>query len=676
MKKIVPFPIAPRGLATSFPETSMPTNFASKFRNRFINGAGGAEKRRGIQQYNTTIGGTPTLTNLHEMVKKDGTKQLFASGQGKIWREATASTWSEVFAFTNTSAKIRSETLDEYFIFYNGNDRPQFTKDGAEFEELRAVVHAGKLGGGFSQTKVEDTDVSSWTRQTDVAEKDIVFNRTVSAFAIITAITSASLTHTMISTSANGIGASVSSPASEDVFEIISTHTLDIIPTDGSDNDNVALAGVGTSAAVVAVSGVNFGTTEIKPWDFVYNSTKNALTRVVSAGTVLEVVPVSGMSANDSVEFFKSAMPIPSYVKTHFGRLYAVDARNKKKIRISGPENPKDMITDTGEINTASINFDRGTIQALETFQSFFAIAGTKSSFMYSGQDPIADTSSQQVTFNPVGSFPIGSVSPDGVANIGNDVVLVTHDGPQAIAMGNDSSSLGRTNISEQISKTLRVLIKNTNPSQIQAFHYGRRSWLMVKVGSEIYVYNYAPFFTQPNSYEARFGGDKNPGSWSLFDGKFARMNAYLELDNGDLLCCGDEGKVYIFDEPGVFDDDGEVFRTEYQTAWLLGQKSIQRKAGKYITPIIESGSIIEYTIRAEAGYDATARDEIMIDVSGGNSLAIGTAIIGENVIGGAAARAQKYALRWRGEAVRISFQTEDADGPDVIGTFFLHMVL
>lgn len=40
------YDIAKRGLATNFTETEIPVDYALRFRNRFINSAGGAEKRQ------------------------------------------------------------------------------------------------------------------------------------------------------------------------------------------------------------------------------------------------------------------------------------------------------------------------------------------------------------------------------------------------------------------------------------------------------------------------------------------------------------------------------------------------------------------------------------------------------------------------------------------------------
>ena len=80
------YQIARRGLATNFTETEIPLDYAQRFRNRFINAAGGAEKRPG---YVALSGALPTkgiVTGLHEYVDKDGTATLFASSEGIVFR--------------------------------------------------------------------------------------------------------------------------------------------------------------------------------------------------------------------------------------------------------------------------------------------------------------------------------------------------------------------------------------------------------------------------------------------------------------------------------------------------------------------------------------------------------------------------------------------------------------
>src|SRR3990167_5743382 len=101
-------PIPRYGLATSYGESETPKEYALRFRNRFINNAGSAEKRQGMSQYGATITGTPNLTGLHEIVRSDGTTYLFASGEGSIWRRDSSTAWTQIHSGWTSTARIRS----------------------------------------------------------------------------------------------------------------------------------------------------------------------------------------------------------------------------------------------------------------------------------------------------------------------------------------------------------------------------------------------------------------------------------------------------------------------------------------------------------------------------------------------------------------------------------------
>ena len=192
-----------------------------------------------------------------------------------------------------------------------------------------------------------------------------------------------------------------------------------------------------------------------------------------------------------------------------------------------------------------------------------------------------------------------------------------------------------------------------------------------------MYIFNYTPYFGRERLSESDTGGrnlNTNAGAWSQFDGAFARQNAYFVRADGSLLCAGAGGKVYIFDQ-GNYDDDGETFKTEYQTGWLTLDEPKRRvtiKQGNYIKPVVEAGDTIDYTIRAEAGFDADSTDSVIVQASGGANV-IGLSEIGKATIGGASVFDRKLPLRWRGPQVRISFTTDDTKGPDTISRFTLY---
>ena len=671
------YPIAPRGRATSFTESEVPVEYALEMRNRFINSAGGAEKRQGIQQLGNSVSGAPSLNALHELVKPDGTEVLFVSGAGKIWRQ-DGDDWTEVYTGLDSSAVLQSVQMDDKLIFVNGVDRNIFTEDGTTFEELKAIIERGDAESATGTTQIVDTDVANWVTNSDAAVNDLVYNVSVGGYGVITALASATATHTTISTAGTGIGISVGqNPSSGDRYEVIDLVELNIIPTDGED-DNTGTAGTGTNATTVAVSGVNFLTTDIKVGDYIRNTTRSAVTQVSAVATALTVASVASQAAGDSLVFLKSAMPIAKRAHVHFGRLYMSDARDLRKVRISGAGNPEDMTTDAGTLDSSTVKF--GALQpqgdslvSMSSYQRFFIAAGKRNLFAFEGDEPIADTSADSISFDVVGLFPQGIVSPESLVSIGNDMTFVTRDGVQSISLVADASTLGRSNLSEAIKTTLRDSIEDTAESQIIAWHYPKRSWLCLKVGSEIHVLNYTAFFGQDRVQGQGFLTPLE-GSWSVFDGKFARQNAYFVRRDGTLLCCGSEGKVYAFDQ-GTYDDDGEVYSTEYKTGWLTldePKRRVKTRQIHYIKPIIIAGGDITYTVRAEGNFDVDASDVATITASSA-SQPIGLFTIGEDVIGGAGIKNQKFPLRVRGEQCRITFTTEDAEGPDTLSRFTLY---
>src|SRR3546814_12402187 len=114
----------------------------------------------------------------------------------------------------------------------------------------------------------------------------------------------------------------------------------------------ILLARITTSCAIScpstslfrsAVTDVNFLDTDIRVKVYIRNTTRTAVMQVSAIATALTVTSVSAQAAGDSLIFLKSAMPIAERQHVHFGRLYMTDARDLRKIRISGAGNPEDM---------------------------------------------------------------------------------------------------------------------------------------------------------------------------------------------------------------------------------------------------------------------------------------------------------------------------------------------
>jgi len=667
----ITYDIAPKGVATSFTESEIPPSYAGRFRNRYINRAGGASKREGIQQLGATVTGTPNLTGMHEWIDKIGAATLYASGAGNIY-SYNGSTYTLVHSFASTG-RIRSTQFGNYLMFWNGVDRNVYTKDGTTFHELIALMRSGKVTSGSNANVVKDASVTDWTAGTPVTINDLVYYPGLDAYGLVTAVSASGLATTAVSAAATGLGHSTAAVSAAERYQIIDLVELNII-SDGTTDDNVAIAGTGTSTTVIAVSGVTFSGTEIRVGDFVSNTTRAAVTDVTSVSANINVSTVAGQVAGDSLVFLKSAMPISTWIHTHFGRAYHIDARDQRKVRISAIDDPQDMSSSTGTID--SITFATGSLQGkgdilltLDSFQRYFVMAGESQVYIYAGTDPIGTTPD----FEPVSLMPQGCVSADGLLNIGNALLFVSRDGIQAIMQSQSETQLQREGLTGQINETLRDELDNAAAADIQLFHYRQRSWVILKVGSQFHVINYA---SMQEDSTALFGAM----SLTDFDGKFCRQNAYLARRNDDLVCAGGGGKVYIFDK-GDYADDGEVYSTEYQTGWLtMGgarkdgreRPDVNQKKLLYMKPLFEAGAAITYSIRAEGGYDAESTDTASVPVSGGTQ-AVGLATI-PFTIGGSSVINTKLPLRTNGEVHRITVSTQDDLGPDTLGRYTLYV--
>lgn len=671
------YAMAARGLATSFTESETPLDFFPRERNRFINGNGGYEKRQGIVQVGSTITGNPRITGLHEYIDNQGNSTRMASGNGTLYRyNTTTEDWDIIRTGMDTSSRLRDVIMGVRQIFYNGVDRNFYTDDaGDTFNELVPLIEVGDTAASATTTRLSDDDVEDWTT-TDVAENDIVYNVTRDAYAAVTEVlvSGSAINHTAIGSGATGLGFAANNQSTGNRYRIMDMVELNIIPTDDPDfPDNVTSDTIsGTDATTILVSGVNFSDTEIKVGDWVRNTTRSAVTQVTSIATAIGVHGITSQTAGDSLVFMKSAMPLTSFATVHFGRLYMVDARNKRDIVISAKDNPQDLTTDAATINpsrfkTGSLQPSGDIVQTLSSFQRFFVIGGQDNTYVFAGTDPVA-VSANAVDFEPVGLFDQGSLTVDAMVNMSGNLVFISDDGLQSLALQQDSFAMGREGLSQQINVTLREALADNDSNDIQVVHYQRRSWVMLKVGAELYIFNYAP------QTIGRARG-KRIGSWHVFDGPLAQSNVFKVLQSGDLMVGGAGGIVSLFDQK-TFDDNGTTYRTEIETPWLTleePRKTNVIKSIKYIKPLLETGDNIQYTIRGTGRFQGESTDIVTINTSALGQPAIGLAQVGKSKIGGSSVQESKYPLRLRGEVFKLRFETEDALGPDIISRYSLY---
>lgn len=673
---VVTYNMPENGLGTDFSEANRPLSFAVTYTNRFRNITGGAEKRPGMQRYLPIVPGAPNLTRIHEYIDTQGNETIMTSDDGgNIYVfNALTSSWSTPVTGKNP-ARMTSIQAETKLVFCNGIDRVFYTDNaGQTFQQMHGLISSGIAATPSSATHLYDSNITNWLSQTNVSNNDIVYNVNLNAYGIVVAVASASLTHTTIGSAATGAGNATRNQQPNDSYQLIDFVGMDIIPDGAGSYTDVATATTGTSTTVVAVSGVNFSTTEMKTGDFIYNTTRSALGIVGTVSAKANITTaITGQVAGDAIVFFKEALPIASWMHIHYGRVYYLDSRNQTRIVISAPDDAQDVSTYQQTLDTASFSFGQqqpagDVILSMTTFQSFFVASGQKNLYIYKGTNPIQDASTDLIDFTPIAFYPNGIATPYGLGTNGTDLLHVTGEGLQAINIGTITNTTIQNNVSVPIRNTLKQLISLTSAQNIQMVFYPRRSWQIVKIGDSCYVLNSNPSYTDA-------GQQINPLSWHLFTGKWAQQNHYYVRRNGDLLACGAGGLIYQMDSSAVSTDDGNVISTDLVMSWIRleePQKTVRVKQGYYIKPLFESAASIQYTINVVAGFDNFSSDSIT--TSAGATGQIGSFVIGTTPIGaGSFVEQDKYALRWRGEQARVEFVSNASAGPDIITGFIIY---
>ncbi len=666
------YPPAPFGLGTQFPEQERPPTHATELLNRFINPGGGAEKRQGIVTAATLVSG-PDFTWAEEFVHARGTTQLVLAGGSGVFTVDSSAGTTITTAFTGLNASGGTPRIiqsDDKLIVVNGEDRNQFTTDLKNFREMRALVDAGSVSADVSvHDTLVDNEIEDWLTQTDVADNDLLFDATTSAYAIITDVATAALTHSPLTANTVGLGSGNAAKAGGDLYEIHDLVELNVIPSNTGGGvvelDNVAVGETGTSAPNVKVAGIDWRNTDVKVGDYIHNTTRNQVARVENINvSSLAITSVEGQVCGDSLVFLKSAMPIASNVHVHYGRTYYTDARDERKIRISGPLDPQDMTTDAGTLDSTTFKF--GTQQpigdrmiAMASYQQYLAIAGKQYILLFSGTDPIVDASADRINFTPQALFPVGVASPDSLLTIGNDLVWLGNQGMESAALRGSDNLPSQEHLSENIRSEIQQAVSGVDASKIKIFNYPKRHWVVAKVSTQLFVFNYSPYLG------AEFQGARDigtalagRGSWSRFEGDMASLNHYLVKENQGLVGVGTSGQLFNLDVPGVYKDgQASAFRTKYQTSWLgldeaqgRGQPSRRQKHGVAILPQTDASTKATYKISVTAPYNAESSESVTETVSGETQ--------------------PRIPLRWRGDRARFTFETSADTGVDILTSY------
>lgn len=677
MSVMVTYRMPQNGLGTDFTEFDRPMNFATTYTNRFRNTTGAAERRPGMSiATSASVPNFPNLTRLHEFVDQTGNETLLSSDDnGNIYRYDGSAAWTVVVSGKSPDRFI-SANADNKLIFVNGVDRNFFTQDGQTFQELKSLINEGSLAAPSSANAVYDGNVNNWISETLVSNNDIVYNVNNNCYGLVTAVATAALTVTTMGSGGLGAGFSPNGQSPGDNYQLIDYVNCNVAPTGLGGFTNVSTATSGSTTTTVAVSGINFANTEIRSEDFIYNSTQGIIAQVGSVSANVNFLgsqTIPGQSPGDALVFFKSAMPISSWIHVHYGRTAYLDARNSQRIVFSAPDDPQDLTTFQKTLDSTSFSFasqqpEADILLSMDTFLSYFVACGKKNLFVYQGDTPIQDTSTTAVSFTPIAFYPNGIASRFGLETNGGDLLHMTVDGLQAISIGFNAFSVNQNNASVPILNTLRNAITQVSDTDnIQLTYYPRRRWLLCKVADQIFVLNTQASYDQT-------GQQQQIASWHLFTSLWAQQNHYFIRQNGDLLACGANGGVYLMDA-SASTDVGTLIQTNLTTAWLrLEEPQItpRIKEGLYIRPVFESSPGMEYDISVIAGLDNYSSDSIAASAAGGGS--IGTAVIGTDPIGaGSFAQTDKYPLRWRGEEARFQFTSESALQDDVLTSFTVY---
>lgn len=677
------YPIAFKGLATSYPESNTDSNlFSEQFTNLFINKFGNAEVRNGLSAH-SQLPTNDNVTSLHEFIDKDENAIYFATAKGQIFKY-NGSTWSLVYLFDNKTEIIYSYSMNRKIIFYNGVDRNISTTDGGEFVESRSTLERGRARTGTSANGLDDNTVSNWTT-TGVSQFDLVYYTQLSAYGLVTSVLSSKVVHTPISAAGTGIGIGVE-PSAHDPYQIIDMVELNGIPISGTnDFDNTGVLVTGSTTEFSVIRGISdHRTINTRPGDIIYNETRGRVTSIISASvTGLGHIAIASQAIGDEVTLLKSSMPITKNAHVHYNIAYLVDAREPSKIRISGPNNLENMGgTGAGTLDIADIQPQGEIIRTLASFQRFFLIGTSKNIYFYQGVSPVAINDSP-ADFEPKGSIFYGSKSKNSIASVGNDSIIVSTNGIIAASLFNASGSdqIVVRFESHQLDKELVRILEGTNPDNIQIIHYPKRSWAFCKIGEEIFLYNYSIATEFANTSEL----DLKHSAWHKFTGLLGRQKSFLITKDGDLLTGGLQGQIALFDR-NTFNDLGEPIKFNYTTSWHNPDKElnnpailpkISRKKGLAIKTYFEGGEKIPVSVKAWAIFDeedTISEDEIAI--TAGSPNVIGIAVIGSFKIGSPRTRVKKSQLRWNGEQVKFSFIGQTSSASFVLCPYVIYYEL
>ena len=603
-------PFSGKGLADERSALLLDQDYAFALDNVIIGTEGNGETRPVINQ--VLVSAFPgRVSSIHEHINAQGSSTYFAGADGILYTitptsgsitvPVTATLFSSAAAGWDPARRIRSTQMGNRMVLYNGTNRPMWTEDGRNFDQQRALSGIGSATSNTSATSLRDSDITSWLLE-PVAVGDIVHNRSENGYGLVTAIVTGRLTHTAISSAATGIGTITNLNSAGHSYEIIDTVALNVVPSDGPIPDNVGLAGATTGAGQITVSAVtNWFSTEIRIGDFIRNTTRDAITQVTAiASATLGVNGITSQVCGDSLVFYKDAFPIPHYAHTYFDRLYAIDVRQRNKVRVTTKGDPSDLTVAGGTLDSLSISVgafasEPENFEQIASFHNNIIFGGDKNVLMFRGGDPIADVSGALVSFDLTAIIPKGIVSQDSMLPIGNVLMFVDHEGVQAVAFGvldrpetqNISSSYTLTTQAE-IAKALGV-----SAGRVRLVNYQHKQLAVLKAATTAnIVLNYQPQTQYRHKINEAGFLLRGRATWTRFTGQFASTDAEFVDSEGRYLCAYTSGGVNMI---GQFDalrltSSATPDRSTNNMRWTIPPRNFVTDDGRHYRPEVVHG--------------------------------------------------------------------------------------
>lgn len=254
--------------------------------------------------------------------------------------------------------------------------------------------------------------------------------------------------------------------------------------------------------------------------------------------------------------------------------------------------------------------WSRGTdeIVALAEFNNLLVVMGRRQVVLFQGADnPNQDLAIVDIITN------IGCIARDSVQNVGPDVLFLSEDGVISLARNLETGSLPISNVTENVSNSLALIIRSENTDNIKSVYNIEDGYYLITFPTSNRVY-YLSFRyltdqdreTEDISVKARISKPRIT-FWTDIT-----PTAFHYTQDGRILL-GKEGLVGRY--TGYL-DNGEEYDFEMKTGWFSGEGEIgtTKKIFKQASHVIRAGFsvvlVFEWYYDYQAvGYDSGVRE-------------------------------------------------------------------